>query len=65
MIGRVIEGGRGYYWPVHEDGRTFLHMQDARRSHYREVREGDVFEFDVEVQSHGDRRAVNLRRVAP
>lgn len=65
MMGRVTEGGRGYFWLVHDEGRTFLHMQDARRSRYREVNVGEVFEFDVEVQSHGDRRAVNLRRVAP
>lgn len=63
MTGRIIEGGRGYFWLVHDEGRTFLHMQDARASRYRDVHEGDVFEFDVEVQRSGQRRAVNLRRI--
>ena len=44
MTGRIIEGGRGYFWLVHDEGRTYFHMQDARASRYRDVHEGDVFD---------------------
>lgn len=63
MIGRVTEGGRGYFWLVNDTDSVFMHMQDARRSRYREVSVGEVFKFDVEVLRDGSKRAVNLRRI--
>jgi cold shock CspA family protein len=67
MIGKLTGAfDRGYGWLRHGDDlsqKTFCHMEELRAAGVDFPRAGVFYEFDIELQSDGRKRATNLQRV--